>query len=514
MVYRLTKMRNKTKILFFISIWLFSAFVALLGAVFITAAAIIPNTPYIIEENELIHEIREDMGPWQQWDYFNEEDGMVYTDINIVRMEDRFEATTIGGDHIPDFRKYRVIERRENGSVEFFWGADILIFNTFNGFNFTTYEVFIGFPEALRIDLNAHQLAPNYQPSKEFPIFKLDGGDITTDQTREIVGDYFEIRNRPISDWINQIFFELQENFINEYLFVGRLLLIPVAIGGGASIITSLIFIFLRIVKITGSRFWTYTLLKRLNGRIGRLLSIFPIFDFAGETYVEESFVNDINLSGTRSTLKELFKQRGYDLLFFPTALAAIFTIIFIQNFEAENKLDALIWSPILSPIVLLILLFYFPAVWSFNEGGFKRLEISPQGDIISVKPLGKILRDGLGVLVGFSGIFSLGALAVQVTREFAGTGSGGIQVAGFTLDLFGLSLLVLWTVGLFLILLASIVVSASMIAINYLQTTHLNTIEQMRTRAEKDQVVTNFGSITTRFKPVATETIYSKEST
>jgi hypothetical protein len=486
-----------------------------LGAAFITVAAIIPNTPYIIAENELIQDIREDMGPWLQWDYYDEEADTFYENINLNRVEDRYEAITFTGVRIPEFRKYRVIERRENGSVEFSWGADILNYRIFIQFNETTYEVFIGFPEALWIDINAHQLVPHYQPQKDFPIFKLEGADATTEQAREIVGDYFVVRNRPISDWINQIVFEIKENFINEFLFIGRLLLTTVAIGGGASIITALIFILLRIVRMSGSRFWTYTLLKRLNGRIGRLLNVIPIFDFAGETFVEESFVNDINLSGTWSTLKELFKQRGYDLLFFPTALAAILTVIFIQNFNTENKLIALIWSPILSPIVLFILLFYFPAIWSFNEGGFKRLEISPQGDIVSVKPIGKILRDGLGVLVGFSGIFSLGTLAVQVTKEFAGTGSSGaIQVAGFTLDLFGLSLLVLWTMGLFLILLASIVVSASLIAINYLQTTHLNTIEQMRTRAEKDQVITNFGSITTRFKPKATETIYSKEST
>ncbi|MHA2053491.1 MAG: hypothetical protein ACW99F_07840 [Candidatus Hodarchaeales archaeon] len=515
MVYRLTKMRLKTKFLFFITVWLFSVVVALLGAVFITTAAIIPNTPYIIDENELIHEIREDMGDWQQWDYFNEEDGNYYGNINIVAKDDRLEASTTAGDHIPEFRKYRLIEVRENGRVSFLWGADLLIFDIFNQFNVTTYEVFIGFPEALWIDIDAHQLVPSYQPQKDFPIFGIEDSSAATNQTREILGDYFVVRNRPFSDWLNQIFIELQENFINEFIFVGRLLLTTVAIGGGASIITALIITFLRIVRISGSRFWTYTLLKRLNGRFGRLISIFPIFDFAGETYVEESFVNDINLSGTRSTLKELFRQRGYDILFFPTALAAILTIIFVQNFKAENKLIALVWSPILSPLVLLVLLFYFPAIWSFNEGGFKRLEISPQGDILSVKPLGKILRDGTGILVGFSGIFSLGALAVQVTRSFAGTASssGAIQVAGFTLDLFGLSLLVLWTVGLFLILLASIVVGASLIAINYLETTHLNTIEQMRTRAEKDQVINNFGSITTRFKPMATETIYSKEN-
>ncbi len=149
--------------------------------------------------------------------------------------------------------------------------------------------------------------------------------------------------------------------------------------------------------------------------------------------------------------------------------------------------------------------------IWSFNEGGFKRLEISPQGDVVSVKPLGKILRDGLGIMVGFSGLISLGALAVQITMSFAGqtSQSGAIQVAGFTLDLFSILLLVLWTVGLFLILQASILVGASLIALSYLQTTHLNTIKKMREKAEKEGVISNFGSLSPQFKPTAIETMY-----
>jgi hypothetical protein len=254
--------------------------------------------------------------------------------------------------------------------------------------------------------------------------------------------------------------------------------------------------------------------LKMLNGKTGKLLSYIPVFDFEGENYVEESFVNVINLSGIRPTLKELYRQRAYDILFFPTALAAILTILFVQNSPFEDKVTALVWSPILSPLVLLVLLFYFPVIWSFNEGGFKRIQSSPQGDIVAVKPLGKILRDGLGILIGFSGIISLGALAVQVTESFAGqaTTSEGIQVAGFSLDLFGIALLILWTIGLFLVLLSSIIVGASFIAVNYLQSVHLNTIKELRERSEKDQVISNFGSLTTQFKPKGIETIYSTD--
>ncbi len=507
MVYRLSKMKFKTKILFFCSVWIFSVFIAILGAAFITTAAILPNTPYVIRENPLISDIREDLGPWKSWSYYDQITGICFEDVTFTVEEGHIELFTLLGTKISDFKPYLLEEVRENGWVTFFPEAEILVFQFMNG---TAYEVHVGLEEAIWVDIVNHQLIPRYQPSKDFPILLRQ----TTDTDRNVVGDYFMVSNRPIVDWISQIFIEIRDNFVNEFLIVGRILLTTVAIGGGASILAAFIFTFLRIVRIFGSTRWTYTVLKSLNGRTGRILGIIPIFDFGGESYVEESFVNVIDLSGVRSTAKEIF-QRAYDIMFFPTALAAIFTIVFVQNFPGGDKLTALIWSPLLAPLVLIVLLFYYPLIWSFNEGGFKRLKLSPQGDIVSVRPLGRILRDGIGLIVGFSGIFSLGALAVQVTAGFAGqaTSSGAIQVAGFTFDFFGIALLIFWTVGLFLILLASIVVGASLIGLNYLQTVHLSSIQYMRDHVGEDKVISNFGSLTTRFKPNANETIISEDS-
>ncbi len=517
MVYRLSKMRFKTQILFFCVIWIFSAILAISGAMVITTAAILPSTPYDIRENPLVSEIRQDMGPWQNWNYYNEESGMWYQHVTVQDQEGKLVAYESGGDRIPDFRPYRLEEVRENGLVVFFTDVKILNFfyNDPNTNNFTHYAVNIGFREAIWVDIVRHELIPHYQPHKSFPIF-LAGADGTTSGAdraeEESLGKYYVVSNRPILDWLKQIITEISENFVREFFFVGNLLLITVAVGGGASILTSFALIIFRIVRLLGGRFWTYTVLKMLNGRTGKIIGYIPFFDFDGETYIEESFVNTINLSGVRSTLGELYRQRAYDILFFPTALAAILTIFFVQNSPLENKSLALAWSPILSPFVLLILMFYFPVIWSFNEGGFKRIQSSPQGDLIAVKPLGKILRDGLGIIFGFSGLISLGALAIQVTESFAGqaTSSEGIQVAGFSLDLFGIALLVLWTIGLFLILLASVLVGASLIAVAYLQSTHLNTIKELRERAEKDKVISNFGSLSTQFKPKGIETIYS----
>ena len=499
----------KTKVLFFCVIWIFSALTAVLGVIFITTAAIIPGTPYEVQENSLISNIRSNMGEWVAWGYENEEQGTQYFNVSIEVVRGHLEIHTKAGVRLPEFRPYRLVEFRKNGSVNFIPDANLLVFFTEAIPEPVVYEVSVDFPEAIWVDIETKRLRIHYQPGKENPIFSFETS--AEGLEREVIGNYFTIRNREIIEWIGQIIFEIQENFLWTFGNIGEVILNTVAIGGAASIVTAFIFIIFRIVRLCGSRFWTYTLLKALNGRFGKIISFIPVFDFAGDTYVEESFVNVIDLSGVRSTFKELYGQRSYDLLFFPTGLAAIFTIIFVQVYPGENKLTALIWSPILSPIVLFVLLFYLPMIWSFNEGGFKRLEISPQGDVVSVKPLGKILRDGLGIMVGFSGLISLGALAVQITMSFAGqtSQSGAIQVAGFTLDLFSILLLVLWTVGLFLILQASILVGASLIALNYLQTTHLNTIKKMREKAEKEKVIGNFGSLSPQFKPTAIETMY-----
>ena len=519
MVYRLSKMSLKTKALFFCMIWIFSAITAIIGVTFIATAAVIPGTPYEIRANPLISSpegIRQKMGNWVAWNYIDEE-GTFYFNVKIVETRGRLEIETNEGASLPEFKPHRLEEIRENGSVVFIEDVNILVYfaDAFPNPP-TVYEVSVEFAETIWVDLEAKQLKINYQPGKQNPIYNVTfETETTTDKIdRENIGNYFIIRNRPFSAWLNQVFIEIKESLPWAFVNIGQILLFTVAVGGAMCIITAFIVIFLRIVRICGSRFWTYTLLRALNGRFGKLISLIPVFDFAGDTYVEESFVNVIDLSGLRSTLSELYRERAYDLLFFPTALAAILTVVFVQNFPGEDKLQALIWSPILSPIVLIVLLFYFPMIWSFNEGGFKRLEISQQGDVVSVKPLGKILRDGLGIMVGFSGIISLGALAVSITVSFAGqtSSAGSIQVAGFSLDLFSILLLILWTVGLFFILQASIIVGASLIALNYLQTTHLNTIRQMREKSEKDNVISNFGSLAPQFKPKAIETIYTTD--
>ncbi|NHJ01488.1 MAG: hypothetical protein EAX86_05065 [Candidatus Heimdallarchaeota archaeon] len=519
MVYRLTKMKTRTKILFFIIIWLFSAFCAVLGSMFIATAIILPNTPYEITRNPVISEIRQQMGPLIFLGYWDQENGIYYPNITIADDGERVYALTDTGLRIENFRFWFVEEVRQNGSIVYFMG-DPDATDNWGKLEFYSYLGVIweieAKPEHINVNFRTKEIGLKYRPGENYPIYKriIDapvGSEIP--EKPEFIGDYFIVQTRGVLQWLSRIISDIYNNLLGEFLFIGRTLLTTVAIGGGIGILMAFFLIITKLAHIFGGQRWTFYLLKSLNGKLGKLVRFIPFFDFNGEFFVEERFVDIIDLSTVRSTFRELFKQRWYDMIFFPTALASILTIFFVQNYPGEDKIEALALSPLISPIVLILLLVYFPAIWAYNEGGFKRLEISPQGDIIAVKPLGKILRDGLGIVVGFSGIISLGALAVEVTQAIAKypKSTGQIEVAGFTFDIFGLILLGFWTIGLFLLLLGSIIVGSSLLAANYLQSAHLETIENIRKRSEKEDLITNWGSVSYQFKPKAAETIYMK---
>lgn len=510
MVYKLTKMTLKVKVTFFILIWIFSAISAIFGSVFIATAIILPQTPYKITTNEIIDDIRSEMGPWIQWNYFHPDDGFLIN-IRLSTTEDgSIRASTLNQLPIKGFSNMFLEEVHLNGLIFYSSDLELLVLDLFNG---TFFEIKAS-PGELGVDITDKELKLHYNPNKEFTITRRAFDTSTSKLKEEIIGNFFVVENRNIFDWINQITKAIWNNFIREFAFIGKNLLSTVAVGGGIGIGIAFLLIITRTTKLFGGKFWTFRLLKALSGRLGRIVTIIPFFDFDGDFFIEERFVDIIDLSTVRSSLSELYKQRWYDVLFFPTALASILTILFVQNFPGEDKIVALTLSPLLSPIVLLLLLVYYPIIWTYNEAGVKRMKISPQGDIVAVKPLGKILRDGLGIIFGFSGIISLGALAVEITQTIAliPSSTGQIEVAGFTFDLFGLLILVFWTIGLFFLLLGSIIVGASLLAVNHLLSNHLETIKNLRTKAEKEGIITNWGSVSYQFSPKAKGTIYVKE--
>ena len=113
MVYRLSKMKFKTKVLFFCSIWIFSVLLAILGAAFITTAAILPNTPYVIQENPLISDIRDELGPWESWNYYDAVNGFFYNDVTLRIVEGHIEVFTPSDGNLPSFKPYLLEEVRE-----------------------------------------------------------------------------------------------------------------------------------------------------------------------------------------------------------------------------------------------------------------------------------------------------------------------------------------------------------------------------------------------------------------
>ena len=515
MVYRLTSMTTKTKVIFFCLIWFFSAICAILGTIFIATAAMLPQTPYDIETNEIVGKIRYEMGLFQNFAYFEHETGFFFWNVTIKEEGDTLQLYDQFDEHIGPLESWKLEEIHRNGSIFYIPDPGVLVFELFNG---TFYEI-MARPEYIKVDISntgRPRITLSYQPGEEFIIQQRSFDTAEEEKPVKVVGAYFAVKKRGWVSWFEQILRSIWLHSWDAFKFIGQRLLFTVAIGGGAGIITAFFLIITRLSRLFGGKYLTFMILKALNGKLGRILSFIPIFDFIGDFFVDERLIDVIDFSGVRPTLSELYKQRWYDILVFPTALASIITIFFVQYYPGEDKMEALTLSPLLTPLVLILILLYFPAIFAFNEGGFKRMQISSQGDITAVKPLGNILRDGLGIVIGFSGILSLGVLAMEVTTSVAkqSTTTGQLQVAGFSFDVFSILLLVLWTLGLFFILLGSSIVGASILAVNYLQSSHLDTIEYLRTKSEEQGVVTNWGSVNYQFSPVATKAIFERIKT
>ncbi|MFX1505300.1 MAG: hypothetical protein ACFFDC_04205 [Promethearchaeota archaeon] len=517
MVYRLTSMNNKTKIGFFCLIWIFSAFCAVMGTLFIATAAILPQTPYEVEPNPLVGQIRQNLGPLIALDYYDPHTDEFFGNVTIEQSLEEYLLIDENNVPIGPLMPWNLREFHTNGSVFYLEDPGILVFEISRETSASIYEVKAD-PEYLKVDIQRKQLTLSYQPGKVFEI-NLRDVDFTTTTAEddkpkiENIGRYFIVKNRGWIDWFFVILRSLWLYSWDAFLMIGRIILVTVAIGGGLGILFAFFLMITRLSKIFGGRHLTFLILRALHGKLGKFMSYVPIFDFIGDFFVDERLIDVIDFSGIKPTLSELYRQRWYDILVFPTALASILTIFFVQYYPGEDKTEALVLSPLLTPIVLILILIYYPLIFAFNEGGFKRMQLSPQGDIVAVKPLGNILRDGLGIVIGFSGILSLGALAYEINTSTVrqATTTGQLQVAGFSFDIFSILLLILWTLGLFFILLGSSFVGASILAVNYLQTSHLDTIEYLRTKSEEKGVVTNWGSVTYQFSPVATKAIFEK---
>ncbi|MHA1448748.1 MAG: hypothetical protein ACTSP4_04930 [Candidatus Hodarchaeales archaeon] len=519
MVYKLSTMKFTTKIFLFFILIVISSISGVIGASVIVSTNFIPNAQFEIDDNPVIDEILEDLGEFQDYYYWNSSEAIgIALNIQFDESYERgYMITTkdfpvpnlpVPGIDIKDVEIYfengSVIYEREMRSLRYF------LFDSVSG-NMTVYEV-DALEKLIYLDTEDHIFRLHFDLMNNPELTKRrilgDGKEVL-----EPLGSYFEVRSRPILQWISAVIGELLE-IGTDIIRFGIPLLTLVAVGAIAGLVTSVFFSIIRINRLFSNR-WSYFVVRRLRGKIGRLLSFVPIFDLGGIWYVEESFVDIIDLSRVRTSLSELLKERWYDVLFFPTALASIIIYAVLLVVPEEYKFRVLMMSPLFSPLVLLFLVIYYPIVWATDEGGLRKCKMSEQGDVVAVKPIGSILRDGLGVVVGFSGIISVASMAVNLPGDFAReeVGAGQMEVAGIGFDVVGIVLLVLWTFGLFFVLMASMTVGACIVAISYLESCHLSTIKYIRTKSEKDGLISNFGSVTMQFSPKGIDVVMTKDN-
>ncbi|MFW9994055.1 MAG: hypothetical protein ACFFD4_18570 [Candidatus Odinarchaeota archaeon] len=521
MVYKLRPMKLTTKIIFLILVIIFSTIAGTIGAALVVTAQVLPETQFEIRERSEVEVIWNELGGFNGYSFMGLavrlETRVVSGEVYITEIVNNITGISIDLSlyKIDNFAEaIRVLEiQRENGFVFYDAYANLMVYivndEVDGNFTKTQYEVFCK-EWSFHLDLETNRFVVHRDPNAEQVLIKQ-----TPDGKKVPIGDYFIVTNRPILEWLGTMALVVWTH-TDEFIYIISRLLAVVIIGVIAGFITAFVFTATRINRYI-AKVWTFFVIKRLRGKVGRLLTNIPgLFDFGGDWYLEEAFVNVIDLSRLRPTVRELLRERGYDVLIFPTALTSTLLAILMTLIPSELRAKVLFLLPALAPVGLLVLILYYSLVWGTDEGGFRKFDISPQGDITTVQSLGSIIRDGLGIIVSFSGILSLASIAVDVTRGISDTqetATGTVKIAGnISFDLFGIILLVFWTVGLFLVLMASLSVGTAIIALSYLQNTHLEVIKKIREKSEEGGFVSNFGSMHQQFSPKGKETIISVE--
>lgn len=479
MAYILNPAGTKTKLQFFGLLCIFSVICSIVGVSLITIALCLPHTPYKTVENPIIDKIYREMGDFQT--FYNRT-----SDENISRAEAK---------KIAEINRLSLEILRTNGTVVFKEEASFLFFRYFNG---TAYQVNCEC-DGISLDLSLQRFKLEYQHNKENLITRIDG---------DFSEPYFSVHQLNFVEWPEAIVTQIWNNFV---AYFNISLLYFSLLGSLAAIFIAFIILTARYLGLLvgGSRL-NYFILKRLHGKIGHLLSKIPLIDFRGNWYLEEKFENTIDFSNTTKVFKEIFIERWYDSLVFPTALAAILINFLLVTITKDPlRIDLLYSSPLIAPFVILALLIYFPLIWSLDEGRYKQITVNPEGDIRSVKSLGTTIKKILGVIIGLSGIISLGSVALNLTGVAYETKFGSFTDIIKAFDIIGVFMLALWTLGLFLVLMSSILIGVGIIAIIYLNSYHLSTIKYLRDQSAQEKIIIRFGSITTNFSSIPSDIEY-----
>lgn len=277
--------------------------------------------------------------------------------------------------------------------------------------------------------------------------------------------------------------------FLPNFLVAGLSLALFSILAGVITIPFSLVVIQARRMGIlTGGRRINYFLLKMLNGKFGKIIDFFPMINVSGEWYLEEQFNNAIEFSEWRNIFKEIFVERWYDTLIFPVALFGVIysTLDTLDNTPIGIYINPILILPLSVLIVIMMLLIYFPLIWSLEEGGFKNIKTSREKGTESVQLISSAYREVIGISVGIGGLISITSNSLQILGSI--TWFEGVIVSIFLVPATYSMILVFFLPGI------------SVIALNYLENYHLSTVRYLREQSAKDLVIKKFGSVKADF--------------
>jgi hypothetical protein len=230
-----------------------------------------------------------------------------------------------------------------------------------------------------------------------------------------------------------------------------------------------------------GAKLMTWLYIKLASGRIGSLLSLTLIFDFAGDWMVEQKTREEINLKDWRGMFSELVKERAVDVIAFP-ALVSIFILVIVSkivdlnpNNLIFNEIPAIDFAAIsVGFFVVLLLCFYIPSMWILADGEIKKINFGKTGDVDYVFHVASSYKQGLATFIGFSGFVGFGKLAVQAlvkTEQSLQSEGLGTNVTASTADTILIYLATyVYALGFFLIMASWLLPGISLAMLRYMK--------------------------------------------
>jgi hypothetical protein len=228
---------------------------------------------------------------------------------------------------------------------------------------------------------------------------------------------------------------------------------------------------------------------KLLKGKFGWLLEITQFFNLSGDWYLESMAVHDYNFKNIRSSIGELVFERWKNVFFFPAALSATIGLLLVSL----SSPNAYILTLFIAPLMPLILMFWLPFIWTFEDSGLKNIEWATTGEIVSLNRISSTLEDGFHKLFGFSAVFGIGTAGSNAFRsQFTGESFQGLELISTSIKgliEFNINYIVsiaLWTIGLFFIISAISITGIVLTSVTYLNGSQLESIRKFRQDMQK----------------------------